>query len=452
MKVYPEYKHTSVDYYGKIPLSWGTVPLKYVCYMKGRIGWQGLKQSEFTGSGPYLITGMNFKDGKMNWEKCYHISQERYDEAPEIHVREGDVLITKDGTIGKLLFMDYLPGPTSLNSHLLILRPLNNIFYGKFLYYLLQSDSFLRYVDTVKTGTTFFGITQAAMGNFRMQVFENSEQRAIADFLDAKTTQVDDLITKKQRQIELLQEHRIALINQAVTKGLNPDAPMKDSGIEWLGEVPAHWEMAQLHHLALKNKHAFVDGPFGSNLKNEEYVDNGVPLIQLHNIGIGEHKIHNLRFITEQKSIELEKHQATPGDIVIAKMAEPVARAAQVSDEYPKFVIVADCMKLSPNPEKVNIKFLVYLLNSDYLRTQAELSATGTTRVRIGLTNTKKLKIALPHLTEQRAITDFLDRRTVEIDNLMDKIGTQITCYQEYRTALISAAVTGKIDVRAEGD
>src|SRR5690606_31781853 len=120
-----------------------------ICYMKGRIGWQGLKNSEFSDDKnlPYLITGMNFKDGAIRWDEVYHVSEERYNQAAEIQLREGDVLMTKDGTIGKLLFVDYLPGKTTLNSHLLVLRPLKNGFIPKYLYYQLQSVNFHGHIE-----------------------------------------------------------------------------------------------------------------------------------------------------------------------------------------------------------------------------------------------------------------------------------------------------------------
>ena len=113
MTAYPAYKDSGIEWLGEILAEWKTRKLKAICYMKGRIGWQGLKQSEFTDEGPYLITGMNFKDGIIRWNEVYHITEERYNEAHEIQLQEGDVLITKDGTIGKLLYVDHLPGKAS---------------------------------------------------------------------------------------------------------------------------------------------------------------------------------------------------------------------------------------------------------------------------------------------------------------------------------------------------
>ena len=153
-------KDSGIVWIGEIPEGWEIKKLKSICYMKGRIGWQGLKQAEFTEKGPYLITGMNFKEGKIRWDEVYHITEERYEEAPEIQLKVNDVLMTKDGTIGKLLFTDYLPDKTSLNSHLLVLRPLNNEFIPKYLYFILQSEYFKIHIELHKTGTTFYGITQ----------------------------------------------------------------------------------------------------------------------------------------------------------------------------------------------------------------------------------------------------------------------------------------------------
>lgn len=210
-------KDSGIEWLGEIPQHWDLIPLKFIAYMKGRIGWQGLKQSEFTDEGPYLITGMNFKDGKMDWDNCYHITDERYQEGPEIHVDKGDVLITKDGTIGKLLYMDNPPEKVSLNSHLLLIRPLDEEFLSKFLYYCLQSNYFLGHIDTHKTGTTFFGITQEAMGIFKMLIPTIQEQDRIIQFIEGRLGEIDTIIVDQNKSIELLKEYRTALISEVVT-------------------------------------------------------------------------------------------------------------------------------------------------------------------------------------------------------------------------------------------
>jgi type I restriction enzyme S subunit len=177
--------------------------------MNGRIGWQGLKQEEFTfnESDPFLITGMNFKDGQIKWNEVYHISEERYEEAKPIQLRTGDILMTKDGTIGKLLFVEEIPLPrkASLNSHLLVFRPLNGAYHPAFLYYELSSQNFSNFVELNKSGSTFFGITQGAIGNYLAYLPSIEEQIAIAAVLSDLDAEILALETRREKTRTLKQ-------------------------------------------------------------------------------------------------------------------------------------------------------------------------------------------------------------------------------------------------------
>ncbi len=202
MELKPGYKQTEV---GVIPEEWDVKPLKMISSMSGRIGWQGLKEEEFTNNPdhPFLITGMNFTDGKISWEDVYHIPSKRYEEAISIQLRADDVLMTKDGTIGKLLYINSIPHPgkASLNSHLLVFRPLAGKYVPKFLFYQLASRAFGEYVELKKSGSTFFGLTQNAVGDYRAYLPPIPEQRAIAGVLsdvDALIGVLDRLIAKKR--------------------------------------------------------------------------------------------------------------------------------------------------------------------------------------------------------------------------------------------------------------
>ena len=213
-----EMKDSGVEWIGKIPSHWKRTPLKYNSYMKGRIGWKGLKQDEFLDKGNYyLITGHDIKNDKMNWENCYHISKERYEESPEIMLQEGDLLFTKDGTIGKTLYIESLPKPTSLNSHLLVIRPLNKFYDSKFLQYMFKTSQFLMYVEHNKTGTTFYGMSQNSMENFKGYFPPLSEQQQIVEYLDEQTQKIDNTISIEEKRIELLKEYRQSLISEVVT-------------------------------------------------------------------------------------------------------------------------------------------------------------------------------------------------------------------------------------------
>lgn len=210
-------KDSGVEWIGQIPTHWEFSKLKYDAYMKGRIGWQGLKADEFIEEGPYLVTGTDFEDGKIQWERSYHISDERFAEAPEIHLKEQDLLITKDGTIGKLAYIDYLPGPASLNSHLLVIRPKNKRFINKYLYWVLSSDVFLQYTEYAQDGTIMASLSQEKISRFVFGLPSIAEQQSIVDYLDNQCEEMDTLILANKSTIQKLKEYRQSIIYEAVT-------------------------------------------------------------------------------------------------------------------------------------------------------------------------------------------------------------------------------------------
>jgi type I restriction enzyme S subunit len=446
---YESYKDSGIEWLGEVPEHWEIEPLKYNTYAKGRIGWQNLRSDEFIEEGPYLVTGMHFKDGGIDWNSCYHISGERYEIAPEIQLQRGDVLITKDGTIGKLAFIDYLPDKATLNSHLLVLRPLKNRYSPRFLFHALSSSSFSVYTQLNQSGTTFFGITQESVVNFPLVLPTAKEQQTIATFLDRETAKIDALIAEQQRLIELLKEKRQAVISHAVTKGLNPDTPMKDSGIEWLGEVPEHWvSHLKLNDLALPKRNSFVNGPFGSDLLTSELIQEGVPVIYIRDLKATGYTRISEWCVTEEKAKQLNFCNVFPGDILIAKVGDPPGLAVLYPAGEPDGVITQDVIRIRVNEAMVDQCFLIFLLNSNYGRALIDNISVESTRTRVSLGEYKQLRMVVPPKEEQIAIVTFLYDETIKLDTLTTEAKRGIELLQERRTALISAAVTGKIDVR----
>lgn len=212
-------KDSGIEWIGKIPKNWNITRIKYTSILKGRIGWQGLKSDEYINEGPYLITGVDFVDGRIDWNNCFHISKQRYDEAPEIHIFEGDLLITKDGTIGKLAIAENCPKNVSLNSGVLLIRNKKNGDYlNRYLYYVLQSDVFWKWFRLSQNGnSTIIHLYQEQFSNFRYSLPSIEEQKNIISHLDNSCDKLDKLISTHNITIEKLKEYRKSIIFEAVT-------------------------------------------------------------------------------------------------------------------------------------------------------------------------------------------------------------------------------------------
>jgi type I restriction enzyme, S subunit len=440
MKPYPEYKDSGLEWIGMIPKHWNMDKFCRVSYMKGRIGWQGLKQSEFIDDHqlPYLITGMNFKDGIIRWEEVYHISEERYAEAPEIQLQKNDVLMTKDGTIGKLLYVDSLPNRASLNSHLLVFRPLKGEYIPRFLYYELQSEHFKNHVEHVKTGTTFYGITQEGTGQFKILLPPLPEQSQISSFLDFKTRQIDDLISKKQKLIELLLEESTAMINQAVTKGLDPDVPMKDSGIEWLGEIPEHWNVKRLKFLAK----SIQTGNTPPSEKQEYYESPDIEWFTPSDFTDKLFLMNSNRKINSRAIKDGVAKLFNPFSVLIIGIGATLGKIGMID------------IPASSN-QQINAIEFNGMMNPAYgayfLKTFESViknMSNAATLAILNQSNTKNIILTYPPKNEQDKIVEFISETYLQIESTISRIVKEIDLLSEYKTSLINEAVTGKIDVR----
>ena len=283
------------------------------------------------------------------------------------------------------------------------------------------------------------------------------EQRAIADFLHRETSRLDTLVAKKRTLIERLREKRTALISRAVTRGLPPDAAraagldpdpsLKPSGIDWLGDVPEHWELAKLSRVTVSR----CDGPFGSGLKSEHYTEGkGIRVVRLQNIRFAEFDDRDIAFIEPEYYRELGDHDVFAGDVLIAGLGDennPVGRACAAPPALGPAMVKADCFRFRVDRRKVDAAYVALQLSATAYGLAGAL-ASGTTRSRMNLSATATRVVAIPPLIEQISIVSFLSHETAEIDSLITKLETAIERLHEYRAALITEAVTGKIDVR----
>src|ERR1700739_2146745 len=432
---YPKYKDSGVKWLGQVPEHWEVIRLKYVASMKGRLGWQGLRSDEYTEEGPFLVTSEHFTNDRVDWNRCFHVSEDRYAIAPEIQLRPDDVLMMKDGAaMGKLAYVDHLPGPACLNSHLLLFRPLDGRFENRFLYYVLGGPDFNGYMIRERTGTTFFGISQERIASFPFAIPPRSEQERILRFIDVETSRIDALIIQQQRLISLLKEKRQTSISHAVTKGLNPKAVMKPSGVKWLGEVPAHWEVYRLTSLYRE----IIEAGNGELPILSVSIHSGVSDRQLDDEEM-DRKVNRSEDAGKYKKV-------LPGDLVYNMM-----RAWQGG-----FGTVTVPGKISPayvvaRPKReISSRFVELLLRTPQAIEEIRCHSYGVTdfRLRLYWDKFKIIRVALPPKEEQEKILARIEKMNQKFDELTEASNSSIATLQERRASLISAAVTGQIDVR----
>ncbi len=276
-----------------------------------------------------------------------------------------------------------------------------------------------------------------------------SEQAQIAAFLDRETAKIDALVAEQRRLMALLKEKRQAVISDAVTRGLNPHAPMKPSGNKWLGNVPEHWIVCCLKHIKAEVKNAFVDGPFGSNLKSEHFIDDGdVYVIESNFATQGRIDTESLKTISNEHFATINRSETRGGDIVIAKIGAQYGKASILPALDRPAVVSGNSLKLTINQKSCDVKFVNWhLANLKELGVMEDI-VNATAQPALSLGEMNNLPMLVPPRTEQEAIVQFLNEKLGEFDTLTTEAQRAIDLLQERRTALISAAVTGQIDVR----
>ncbi|MEH2255938.1 restriction endonuclease subunit S [Nostoc sp.] len=425
--------------------NWAIQRIKYATYLKARVGWHGLTSNEYLNKGVLLITGTDFENGRINWKICYRVSEERYQQDPYIQIQEGDLLITKDGTIGKVALIQGLNEPATLNSGIFVTRPLKGTYSNHFMYWLLKSKVFQTFIDYIKVGTTINHLYQNQLSDFAFPVPSLEIQQAIASFLDRKTAAIDTLIAKKQRLIQLLEEKRTALINQAVTQGLNPNVPMKNSGIAWISKIPEHWEVSRLSFLST----TIQTGPFGSQLHASEYVENGIPLVNPINIQRGNIVADYQKTVNQEVAIRLSRHKLLIGDLVFARRGE-LGRCGVINKNNNGWLCGTGCIQVRVSKIKVYPDYLNLFISIPWVASWLSLESVGSTMDNLNTEILSTLPIILPPKEEQIKIFQYIELKKYLFDKLITTIDRQISKLQEYRQSLITAAVTGKIDISEE--
>ncbi len=455
-KPYPKYKLSGVEWLGEVPEHWrtgrvsglfrlrsgGTPSTDIADYWEGEIPWVSAKD----------MKSLRIADTQD------HITPRAVAESATSIVPARTLLIVaRSGILKHTLPVAFCERAVAINQDIKGLLPDPDRIEALYFAYWVQGHQRPLLTLWRQQGATVESLDMEKLKVATVLLPPLEEQRAIADFLDHETAKIDTLVVKKRTLIERLKEKRTALISRTVTRGLPPDAAravgldphpkLKPSDIDWLGEVPEHWGAVRLNRVTVSR----CDGPFGSGLKSEHYSEGGgIRVIRLQNIRCAEFDDRDTAFIDADYYGELGDHDVLAGDLLIAGLGDennPVGRACVAPSTLGSAMVKADCFRFRLDTRKAYATYLALQLSAT-ANALAGAMATGTTRGRMNLSSTAARVVLIPPLCEQTGIAAFLDRETAKIDALVAKIETAIERLQEYRTALITAAVTGKIDVR----
>ena len=432
---YPKYKDSGVEWLGEVPEHWEVMALRRLAT---RIQ---------TGSTPPTAEAKYYEDGTIPWygpaafndrievsrpAKFLHASAES-EGAARMFAPGATLVITIGATIGKV---SSLPHTASCNQQITAIEIDQRLVHSRFATYQLKRlEPSLR---AIAPSATLPILDQGEISGLWICVPPIEEQTMVAEFLNRETGKIDELVAEQQRLMELLKEKRQAVISHAVTKGLNPRVPMKPSGIEWLGDVPAHWEVTRLKKISPSMTVGIVVNP------SSFIADEGLPFIYGGDIREGVIDWANARRIDAKSSEANSKTQLMAGDLLTVRVGAPGVTA----------VVPAECeggncaSVMLIRQGAFNSEWLCYAMNTRTVRFQVEVVQYGAAQEQFNISHAVNFWVPAPPRKEQNEIVTFLDAETAKLDTLAAEAQKAIDLLQERRTALISAAVTGQIDVR----
>ena len=422
---YPKYKDSGLEWLREIPGHWAMKRLRYISNIrKGRLPSATSPVATSDTDLPYL--SMEYLRGESS-DPTY------VQESPNlIRANNGDLLLLWDGSnAGE--FLRAKQGVVS--STVALIEPRNVL--NEFLFFACKARE-----RELKDQTIGMGIPHVSGDELRGFSLPCpacvDEQTRIAAFLDCETLKIDGLVAEQQRLIDLLNEKRQAVISHAVTKGLNPAAPMKSSGIEWLGEVPEHWTVTKLGHV-------FAELPCYGVLV-PDFDPNGVPMLRINDMTANRIDRDQLVTISQQLSDQYARSIVQTGDLIISVVGQ-LGVTSVINEDLAGVNLSRNVARVQFG-KRMHSEFARWLFTSTLFQHYTDLVCVGTAQRLLNMSALTAFIAACPPTTEQRNITSFLERETSKLDALIAEALRAITLLQERRTALISAAVTGQIDVR----
>jgi len=442
-KAYPEYKESGVEWLDTVPTHWSSVAIKYTALEKGSLFLDGdwIESKDISVEGIKYITTGNVGEGIFKEQGSGFITEETFKALNCTEVFPGDVLISRlNAPIGRACVVPDLDSRVVTSVDNIVFRP-DHLYSKEYLVHLFSSPAYFEHTSNLARGATMQRISRGLLGNIRVVLPSKIEQEKIAAFLDHETAKIDALIEKQQRLIELLKEKRQAVISHAVTKGLNPNAPMKDSGLEWLGKVPAHWDLQPLKYLC-----SFSGGGTPSKDNLSYWSDGTIPWVSpkdMKSFWINDSQDKITQAAVQGSSTNF----VDAGSLLIVVRSGILQRTIPIAINTVPVTLNQDMKALSFVSE-MNVEFAANFILGNIPPLLLEWSKEGATVESIEHEYLSSSVFPVPPHEEQLEINASIRQRMESFDALEQQAAAGISLLQERRTALISAAVTGKIDVR----
>lgn len=433
MKQYDSYKDSGVEWIGKIPSHWEMTKLKYLTSCNDEVLPDNTPND-------YIIQYVEIGD-VSSVEGIKNITEYEFKSAPSRArriTRIGDVIVSTVRTYLKAISKIEKEGLV-VSTGFAVLRPYN--IYENYLGYAVLSEKFMNEVVSKSEGVSYPAINSTALINIKVPLPTFEEQILISKFLQDKCGKIDKAIATQEKRVELLKELRQNIITQAVTRGINPNAPLKDSGVEWIGKVPGHWENAPIKYTVKSPYNSFIDGDW---IESKVIVSDGIRYLTTGNVGALKYKEQGNGFISESTFKELNCSEVFPGDILISRLNEPIGRACIVPDLGYRIVVAVDNVIYRPDTKLYDKKFLVYQMNCKPYADMANFIARGSTMSRVSRTTLGHFKLVVPPFSEQQEIVSYIEAKTARLDKSIEKAEHQIELLQELKQSIITEVVTGK--------
>jgi type I restriction enzyme S subunit len=436
---YAEYKPSGIEWLGSIPSHWSTTRLKWSTSLvtSGSRGWA----QYYADHGDYFVRIGNLTRDALDFDDSdvHHVQIPPGAEGSRTMTRTGDLLFSITAYLGSVAVVDEAHAGAYVSQHIALARlrgvKLNPWFAG----YVALSETGQRQLSEQAYGGTKIQLSLQDIRDLVLPLPDAAEQQLIVRFLDRQVAQIDALIGKQEQLIANLREDRRATITHAVTKGLDPDVAMKTSGLPWVGNIPRHWQVVPIKHVVRSVGVGLVVNP-------STYVaDSGVPFLLGRNVRDGWIELSNVNYMSEENSRRLESSRLKAGDVVVVRAGYP-GRAAVISAELDG----ANCASILilRHPTLARPEFLAAFFNSLLGRAQVKIAQYGAAQEQINVGDVVNFVMPVPPISEQQEIAARISATTAAIDALIDKANEVIDTLREYRSALITDAVSGKIDVR----